>query len=196
MAGTLLVYDEAFPRARRAAFPIRNTPSSDELQANGYPTPYQLLAVPQASPPNVYFTAIANAATSMGPLDRLIIFGHGHVMITGTTRVTTGIVIGAGDITASNASGLGALHGAFARRAHAELWVCSAASAGRMGGQSGTILCQTIADALGVPVLAATIEQQFDTVDQHDTPDGGIQSTVRFLPWEGRSVRFTPRRRH
>ncbi len=198
MAGTLLVYDDAFPRARVAAGPIRNTPSADELRANSYPEPFRLLPIWEASSPDTYFGAIAEAAEAMGQLDRLIIFGHGRVVNaavpTGIARVTTGIVIGASDLTASNASKLRKLRGRFARHAQAELWVCDAAAAGEAGGQSGVILCQSIADALGVPVLAATITQEYSTVDQHEAPDGGWQSTVQFLPWEGRTVRFTPRR--
>ena len=51
-----------------------------------------------------------------------------------------------------------------------------------------------IADALGVPVLAATIAQEFTTSNQTEAPGGGWQSTAQFLPWEGTPVRFTPRR--
>ena len=43
MAGTLLAYDDAFPRARVATGPIRNTPSADELRANSYPEPFRML---------------------------------------------------------------------------------------------------------------------------------------------------------
>ena len=195
MAGTLLVYDDAFPRARVAAGPIRNTPNADELRANRYPEPYRLLPIWEASSPDTYFGAIAAEAKSMGRLSRLILFGHGRVVNaavpTGVTRVTTGIIIGASDLTASNASRLRSLRGRFARHAQAELWVCEAGSA---GGQAGVTLCQSIADALGVPVLAATIAQEYTTVDQHEAPGGGWQSTAQFLPWEGTPVRFTPRR--
>jgi hypothetical protein len=198
MAGTLLVYDAAFPRARVAAGPIRNTPNADELRANSYPEPYRLLPIWEASSPDTYVGAIADAAKSMGRLSRLIIFGHGRVVNAavpkGVTRVTTGIIIGAEDLTASNASKLRSLRGRFARHAQAELWVCEAAAAGAAGGQSGVVLCQSIADALGVPVLAATSAQEYTTVDQHEAPDGGWQSTAQFLPWEGTPIRFTPRR--
>ena len=121
MAGTLLVYDDAFPRARVAAGPIRNTPSADELRANSYPEPFRLLPIWEASSPDTYFGAIAETAEAMGQLDRLIIFGHGRVVNaavpTGIARVTTGIVIGASDLTASNASKLRKLRGRFARHA-------------------------------------------------------------------------------
>jgi hypothetical protein len=198
MVGTLLVYDDGFPRARVAAGPIRNTPSVNELRANSYPEPYRLLPIWEASSPDTYFGAIADAAQAMGQLSRLIIFGHGRVanaaVPTGITRVTTGIILGASDITASNASMLRPLRGRFTRDAQAELWVCEAAAAGTEGGQSGVILCQSIADALGVPVVAGTISQEFTTVDQVEAPGGGWQSTAQFLPWEGATVRFTPRR--
>jgi hypothetical protein len=198
MAGSLLVYDAAFPRARVAAGPIRNTPNANELRANSYPEPYRLLPILEASPPDAYFGAIADEAKSMGRLSRLIIFGHGRVVNaavpTGVTHVTTGIIIGASDLTASNASMLRGLRGRFAPHAQAELWVCEAAAAGAAGGQSGVILCQSIADALGVPVLAGTIAQEYTTVDQQEIPGGGWQSTAQFLPWEGTTVRFTPRR--
>ena len=199
MAGTLLVYDDAFPRARVAQGPIRNTPSTDELRANSYPEPYRLLPIWEASSPDIYFRAMADAAEAMGKLDRLIIFGHGRVVNAaegaGVVQVTTGIVIGAQDISASNASGLAALRGKFAKQALAELWVCDAAAAGKSGGLSGRVLCQAIADALRVDVLAATITQEYATVNQTEIPDGGWQSTAVFLPWEGTTVRFTPRRR-
>jgi hypothetical protein len=198
MAGTLLVYDDAFPRARVAAGPIRNTPSADELRANSYPEPYRLLPIREASSPDTYFGAIADAATSIGQLDRFIIFGHGRVVNAaegaGIVRVTTGIVIGATDLTATNATGLRSLRGKFARQGQAELWVCEAAAAGEAGGQSGRVLCQSIADALGAPLLAATITQQYTTTNQAEIPSGGWQSTAQFLPWEGTTVRFTPRR--
>ncbi|MBS3652174.1 hypothetical protein KEU06_26615 [Pseudaminobacter sp. 19-2017] len=197
MAGTLHVYDDAFPRARVAQGPIRNTPSSDEFRANSYPEPYRLLPIWEASSPAVYFGAMADAAEAMGKLHRLIIFGHGRVVNAaegaGVVQVTTGIVIGAQDISASNASGLSALRGKFAKQAQAELWVCDAAAAGKSGGLSGRVLCQAIADALRVEVLAATITQEYTTVNQAEILDGGWQSTAVFLPWEGTTVRFTPR---
>lgn len=203
MGGTLLAYDAAFPRARvdrgTNAGPIFNTPSADELRSNSYPEPYRLLAIPEASAPASYFPSMADAARAMRPLDRLIIFGHGRVVAAvsaaGRTRVTTGIIIGSTDITAANASSLDACRGLFARSAQIELWVCEAAAAGEAGGQSGTLLCQAIADALGVPVVAATITQQYATIDQAERPGGGWQSTARFLPWEGETTRFTPRPR-
>jgi hypothetical protein len=198
MAGTLLVFDDAFPRARVASGPIRNTPSADELRANSYPEPYRLLPIWEASSPDVYFDAIADAASAMGRISRLIIFGHGRVanaaVPSGIKKVTTGIVIGASDLTASNASMLSPLRSRFAPHGQAELWVCEAAAAGEEGGQSGVILCQSIADALGVPVLAATIAQEYTTANQTEAPGGGWQSTAQFLPWEGTPVRFTPRR--
>lgn len=198
MTGTLLVYDEAFPRARVASGPIRNTPSADELRANSYPEPYRLLPIWEASTPETYFQAMADAAAAMAPVNRFILFGHGRVanaaVPTGVTRVTTGIIIGASDITVANASNLRGLRRHFASGAQAELWVCEAAAAGEAGGQSGVLLCQSIADALGIPVLAATVAQEYSSVDQREMPGGGWQSTARFLPWEGRTVRFTPRR--
>ncbi|MDQ6437246.1 hypothetical protein RB623_24610 [Mesorhizobium sp. LHD-90] len=199
MAGTLLVYDDSFPRARVAAGPIRNTPSADELRANSYPEPFRLLPIWEASSPDTYFGAMADAADAMGRVERLIIFGHGRVVNAaqgaGTVRVTTGIVVGAQDISASNASGLSVLRDKFARNAQAELWVCDAAAAGESGGQSGRLLCQAIADALGVTVIAATITQEYTTANQAEIPSGGWQSTAQFLPWEGTTVRFSPRRR-
>ena len=199
MAGTLLVYDDAFPRARVAAGPIRNTPGADELRANNYPAPFRLLPIWEASRPDTYYEAMAAAAEAMGGVDCFILFGHGRVVnaleARGTVRVTTGIIMGASDITASNASGLRALRGKFARDARAELWVCEAAAAGASGGQSGQVLCQAIADALGLAVIAATITQEYTTTNQAEIPSGGWQSTAQFLPWEGTTVRFTPRRR-
>jgi hypothetical protein len=199
MAGTLLVFDDAFPRASAPSGPIRNTPGAAELAANSYPAPHRLLSIGAADPPSTYVEAIAAAARAMGRLNRLIIFGHGRVVnaavATGVTRVTTGIIIGASDLTASNASALSALRGQFERDAQAELWVCEAAAAGAAGGMSGGLLCQAIADALGVQVLAATIEQEYTTADQQEAPGGGWQSTAQFLPWEGTTVRFMPRRR-
>jgi hypothetical protein len=199
MAGTLLVYDDAFPRARVAAGPIRNTPGADELRANSYPEPFRLLPIWEASTPETYFQAMADAAEAMGKPDCFILFGHGRVVNAaqagGTVRVTTGIIMGSSDITASNASGLRALRGKFARGARAELWVCEAAAAGASGGQSGQVLCQAITDALGIDVIAATITQEYTTANQEEIPGGGWQSTAQFLPWEGTTVRFTPRRR-
>lgn len=199
MAGTLLVFDDAFPRASAPSGPVRNTPGTAELAANSYPAPHRLLAIGAADPPSTYVPAIAAAARAMGRLNRLIIFGHGRVVnaavASGVTRVTTGIIIGASDLTAANASLLSALRGQFERDAQAELWVCEAAAAGAAGGMSGGLLCQAIADALGVQVLAATIEQEYTTTDQHEAAGGGWQSTAQFLPWEGTTVRFTPRRR-
>jgi hypothetical protein len=198
MAGTLLVYDDAFPRARVAAGPIRNTPEAAELRDNNYPLPCRLLAIPEAAAPANYIRSITSAARAMRPLDCLIIFGHGRVVSAATARgatpVTTGIIIGAADITSHNASSLSALRGLFSRSGRAELWVCEAAAAGSAGGQSGIVMCQSIADALGVPVLAAPIEQQYDTRDQREIDGGGWQSTARFLPWEGTPQRFAPRR--
>lgn len=138
MAGTLLAYDDAFPRARVPAGPIRNTPSADELRGNGYPAPYRLLPIWEASRPDTYFEAMSDAAEAMGTIDCFILFGHGRVVnaleARGTVRVTTGIIIGASDITASNDSGFRSLRGKFARAARAELWVCEAAAAGTSGG--------------------------------------------------------------
>jgi hypothetical protein len=147
--------------------------------------------------PETYCDAIAAAAQSMRPLNRLILFGHGRVanaaVPSAVTRVTTGIILGASDLTASNASLLRRLRGKFAREAQAELWVCEAAAAGAAGGQSGVLLCQSIADALEIPVLAATIEQEYTTSNQQEIQGGGWQSTAQFLPWEGTTVLFTPR---
>jgi hypothetical protein len=115
MSGTLLAYDDAFPRARVPAGPIRNTPGADELRANGYPAPYRLLPIWEASRPETYLEAISDAAEAMGTIDCFILFGHGRVVnaleARRTVRVTTGIIIGASDITASNASGFRALRG-------------------------------------------------------------------------------------
>jgi hypothetical protein len=196
--GTLLVYDEAFPRATApGGVPIRNTPIEAELRDNKYPAPYKLLPIKEAAAPEAYFAEIAAAAKAMGQLARLIIFGHGRVVNaaegTGTVRVTTGIIIGAKDITALNANGLDKLAKYFAKDAQAELWVCEAAATGTSGGISGVTLCQALADALTVPVLAAAIEQQYDTVDQQPIPGGGWQSNAKFLPWEGTPLKFKPR---
>lgn len=196
-AGTLLVYDEAFPRATSPAGPIRNSPSEAELRDNKYPEPYKLLPIREASAPETYFAEITAAAKAMGQLGRLIVLGHGRVVNAaegaGTVRVTIGVIIGSGDITASNAYGLKGLKSLFGKEAQAELWVCEAAATGTSGGISGVTLCQAVADALGVPVLAAAIEQQYDTVDQREMPGGGWQSTAKFLPWEGTPLRFKPR---
>ena len=199
MPGTLLAYDAAFPRAAVRAGPILNSPSADELRANGYPAPYRLLPIPQASNPASYYARIAATAAIMAQLDRLILLGHGRVVsavtASGTTPVTIGIIIGSSDITASNADQLRATRRHLSRTARAELWVCQAAAAGEAGGQSGTILCQAIADALGVRVIAPTQLQEYTSQDQHEIPSGGWQSTMRFLPWEGETLRFMPRRR-
>ena len=199
MPGTLLVYDAAFPRAAAPSGPIRNTPSADELRANSYPAPHHLLAIPLASNPESYYPSIAAAAANMAQLDRLILLGHGRVVSAvtarGTTPVTIGIIIGSSDITASNAGQLRATARHLARDAQAELWVCQAAAAGEAGGQSGTLLCQAIADALGVNVIAPTQLQEYTSHDQREIPSGGWHSTMRFLPWEGETLRFTPRRR-
>jgi hypothetical protein len=194
MAGTLLAFDEAFPRKDAPTGPILNTPGIQELRANGYPGPHRLLPIAVTSSPETYVTAIAMTAREMGAPNRLILFGHGRVAEkTGIARVTTGIVLGSADLTASNASLLERLNGGFEANAQVELWVCEAAAAGQAGGKSGVLLCQAIADALGVPVLAATAEQQYDSVDQHERPNGGWQSTAQFLPWEGKTLRFAPR---
>jgi hypothetical protein len=199
MAGTLLVYDNAFPRARVAAGPILNTPGKGELRANGYPEPYRLLPIWEASSPDTYFEAIADAVAEMGKLERFILFGHGRVVNAavpqGVVQVTTGIVIGASDITSDNARFLPDLRRKSATGAQAELWVCDAAAAGSSGGRSGTLLCQAIADALGIPVLAAEITQQYTTEDQRPIESGGWQSTAVFLPWEGKTTLFRPGRR-
>jgi hypothetical protein len=44
-------------------------------------------------------------------------------------------------------------------------------------------------------VIAATITQEYTTANQVELPDGGWQSTAQFLPWEGTTIRFSPRRR-
>ena len=55
MPGTLLAFDEAFPRGKvdtgPNAGPILNTPGTQELRANGYPAPYRLLPIPVNSRP-------------------------------------------------------------------------------------------------------------------------------------------------
>lgn len=200
MAGTLLAFDEAFPRGKvdgPNAGPILNTPGTQELRDNGYPAPHRLLPIPVTSSPESYVWAMYTAAREMMPLSRLILFGHGKVaqmlVNTGIVRVTTGIVLGSADLTSSNASLLDRLDGCFEANAQAELWVCEAATAGARGGKSGVLLCQSIADALGVALLAADIEQEYDTVGQHERSEGGWQSTAKFLPWEGTIRRFTPR---
>lgn len=198
MAGTLLVYDAAFPRPESGAL-IRNSPSSAELRENKYPEPYRLLPIWEALPPETYFGWIEDAAKGMDKLDRFIILGHGRVAKdadgAGFVTVTTGIIIGAKDITATNASGLKPLRGRFSKDGFAEMWVCSAADSQESSGVSGQLLCQAIADALGVDVLGAKVRQRYDTVDQKEIPGGGWQSTLKFLPWEGDTVRFNPRRR-
>jgi hypothetical protein len=199
MAGTLLVYDDAFPRARVKDGPILNTPGVGELRANGYPEPYRLLPIWEACSPDTYFETIADAAAEMDRLDRFIVFGHGRVVNaavpSGVVQVTTGIVIGASDITADNARRLPNLRRRAATGARAELWVCDAAAAGSSGGVSGVRLCQSIADALGIEVLAATITQEYTTENQRPIDGGGWRSTAVFLPWEGRTVLFRPGRR-
>ncbi len=195
MAGTLLVYDAAFPRARVAAGPILNTPDTAELGDNNYPPPYRKLAIREALSIPDYVSAMADAAKAMGPLDCLILFGHG--VVTGDTtanRATIGIAMGSADITSGSAIKLSALRGVFARNARAELWVCEASAAGTSAGRSGTLLCQSIADALGVKVLAAPITQEYATTEQREIEGGGWQSKATFLPWEGTPVPFTPRR--
>jgi hypothetical protein len=197
MSGTLLVYDNDFPRASAPSGRIRNTPDAAELRAPSYPLPHRLLPVLSASPSDNYYREIADAAREMGRLDRFIIFGHGRVANaatpTGGARVTVGIILGASGITAHNAHNLGRLRDRFARHAHAELWVCEAAAVSASAVLSGVLLCQSIADALGIPVLAAPVAQEYTTVDQQEAPDGGWQSTAEFLPWEGKPTRFAPR---
>lgn len=199
MPGTILAYDAAFPRAAVRSGPILNTPSADELRAHHYPEPHRLLPIPQASNPELYCARIAAAAAASAPLDRLILLGHGRVASAvtarGTIPVTIGIIIGAADLTASNVGRLRSTAPHLSRNALAELWVCQAAAAGEAGGQSGTILCQAIADALGVRVIAPSQMQEYTSHDQHEMTGGGWQSTLRFLPWEGETLRFTPRRR-
>jgi len=199
MPGTLLAFDEDFPRGKvdgPNAGPILNTPGTQELRDNGYPAPHRLLPIPVTSSPETYVWSMYMAAREMMPLSRLIIFGHGRVaqllMKADLVRVTTGIVLGSADLDASNAALLGQLDGCFEANAQAELWVCEAAAAGRRGGRSGVLLCQAIADALSVSLLAADIEQEYDTVGQHERTGGGWQSTAKFLPWEGTVRRFTP----
>jgi len=124
MGGTLLAFDEAFPRKDAPTGPIRNTPGTQELRANGYPVPHRLLPVPVKSPPETYVTAISAAAREMGGLNRLILFGHGRVAEkAGITRVTTGIMLGSADLTASNASLLERLDGQFEANAQSLLVV-------------------------------------------------------------------------
>ena len=78
MPGTLLAFDEAFPRGKvdtgPNAGPILNTPGTQELRANGYPAPYRLLPIPVTSSPEVYVSAMSMAAREMGALSRLIVF--------------------------------------------------------------------------------------------------------------------------
>lgn len=199
MAGTLLVYDAAFPRARVAKGPILNTPSTKELSANGYPEPHQLLPIKEATSPEYYFKQMSEAVAKSDKLDRFIVFGHGRVVNAavpaGTVQVTTGIIIGASDITPINARYLPDLRKKASTGAQAELWVCDAAAAGGSGDYSGVKLCQAIADALGIQVLAATITQQYTTEDQREIETGGWQSTAVFLPWEGTTMLFRPGKR-
>ena len=130
MAGTLLVYDEAF-RGRAAHWSDPQHAGRRGAARQRYPEPYRLLPIWAASSPDTFFGAIADAAESMGRLNRFIIFGHGRVanaaVPTGVTRVTTGIIIGSSDLNASNTSMLRSLRGRFAREAQAELSVCEAA---------------------------------------------------------------------
>ncbi|GJD47894.1 hypothetical protein OPKNFCMD_0606 [Methylobacterium crusticola] len=197
-AGTLLVYDEAFPRAKtQTGAAIRNSPSEAELRDNKYPEPYKLLPIKEAAAPDAYFADIAKAAKDMGQLGRLIILGHGRVVPVaneaGNARIFMGVIMGATPISISNASGLGKLRGLFAKGASAELWVCEAASRETEGGISGVVFCQKVADTLGVVVVAAEITQIFESADQQPTPEGGWQSTAKFLPWDGTPQRFSPR---
>jgi len=199
MAGTLLAYDAAFPRAQlRSGARILNTPSTAELAEypDLYPTPHEPLSIPMATTATGYCGMIASKARTMSPLDRLILFAHGVVANaaegTRVVQVTTGIAMGSENLTQYNAHLLGAAKDHFARNALVELWVCDAAAAGESGGVSGNRLCAEIAKALKVTVKAAVQTQQYDTVagTQQQTAEGGWQSTARFLPWEGPVVYF------
>jgi hypothetical protein len=57
MAGTLLVYDEAFPRGSAPTGPIRNTPNAEELRA-------KTLGFGPWTPTTLFFPLTLNAAGS------------------------------------------------------------------------------------------------------------------------------------
>ena len=196
MPGTLLAYDAAFPRPADTSRtgPIVNRPSASELAAYSelYPGPYTVLPIQADARAETYVRQIAATAGTKRPLDRLILFGHGRVARTRNGMVTTGIIIGANDITSDNAYLLQALRPHFSEHAMAELWVCNAAAAGESAGVSGRRLCTAIAAALGVTVKAGEDEQEYTSVNQREIPTGGWDSEVRFLPWEGRTVHFLP----
>jgi hypothetical protein len=191
MPGTLLVYDQGFPRAStRAGEPIHNRPTLGELERGHYPAPRALLPIPQAAGLSTCIAQMVDGARRLSrSIDVLIVFGHGQVSRvatpSGVSPVTTGILLGAEPLTQSNARALQALRPRLARGAHCELWVCQAASTGSAGtgrdARSGHRLCQAIANALAVPVHASAVDQRTTTVSGH----GSLDSEVEFLPWEG-----------
>ena len=196
MPGTLLAFDEAFPRATRGSTPIYNRPSTAELASENYPAPHALLAIPVGITIERYVALILTRMQRMRRVDRLILFGHGQVANaarpTGVVPVTIGIIMGANNIQMSNVDELASLRGGFAPRAECELWVCNAADPTSVSGVGGVSLCQAIADQLRVPVSASPVEQEYTTSDQEIGEDS-ITSTAHFLPWEGTVSRFNPR---
>ncbi|MEO8545182.1 MAG: hypothetical protein ABI434_16470 [Burkholderiaceae bacterium] len=198
MPGTLLVFDQNFPRSRAATGDmIINRPRVAELMAEGYPAPHRLLPIAVSSNADQYVPQIAQAARSLSSrIDVLIIFAHGQVTSAygpaGVMPVMTGILLGSNPIAQDNADLLRCLRPRFARGAHCELWVCQAASPtatspGR-GSTSGHNLCQAIADALRIPVQASASDQQTTTM----TGAGTFDSEIDFLPWEGPVETFRP----
>lgn len=187
MPGTLLAYDAAFPRAAT----VLSTPSAQQLRDHHYPTPHQLLSCPPTEHADVMGRQMALSADLMGPLDALIIFGHGII----TNGVTRGILISADQLTDSNLWALDQLRGKFARGGRIELWVCAAASSTTGGGRSsGSSFCQLMADRVGVDVLAAEDLQGFLNSAQRNVADTDLWLTESyFLPWEGTVRRFRPR---
>lgn len=194
MPGTLLAFDNAFPRARApTGDAIINRPRADELRANSYPAPYTLLPIGESATPREYIRTMTTQARRLRGVDTLIVFAHGQVTNTGRGHVMTGILLGSAPIEMANVALLRSLRPTFARGAHVELWVCQAASPTEVfDGRhhlSGHNLCQAIADALQRPVQASASDQQTTTA----SGAGSYTSEVNFLPWEGPVETFRPR---
>ena len=199
MPGTLLAYDEAFPRAAHSSLTVVNHPSLGELQANSYPAPHQLLPLRREHPASEYISTIHHNMRAMHRVNCLILFGHGHVArlldATGIIPITTGIVLGSQDLGADNVRLLRRLRDGFAPRGKCELWVCNAANPNRAQSNSGSSLCQSIADALNVEVVAPAETQSYRSEGQEFEGDT-VRSTVVFLPFEGNVFHFRPNAHH